>query len=356
MYLEEEINKFIETIPEKIEYIDTEETTKISLITPLLRILGYDTADPRAVKAEYTADIGTKKLEKVDIAILIDDEPEILIECKKANDKLRKDHISQLYRYYNVTSAKFAVLTNGVEYMFFADSNNDGQMDNDPFLYIDLLDASKKDIKELIRFSRSIYDQDKLYSSVEVLKYTTLTKEYLENQINDPSDELARVIGKAVHDGVLHHKRLDMFKEIIPSVFKSIIDDRVEKRLQKAIRETEEETEEKIEEVEDEKKRDSNEYEKKALEILKEILSDVYDPNRLFLRVRKYHSRILLDDNQYKTLLILYFNNNDNFKIGLVDMDRKKDNGGLMEDKKNINNVNDLKYYETEIINSAKKY
>ncbi|MDR3292065.1 MAG: type I restriction enzyme HsdR N-terminal domain-containing protein [Methanobrevibacter sp.] len=238
MDLEEEINKFIETMPEKIEYIDTEETTKISLITPMLRILGYDTADPRIVKAEYIADIGTKKAEKVDIAIFKDGEPTILIECKSVKDKLRKDHISQLYRYYNVTSAKFGVLTNGVEYMFFTDSNNNGQMDNDPFLHIDLLDASKKDIKELARFSHDTYDQNKLYSSVELLKYTTLTQEYLENQISQPDDEFARVIGKSVHKGALHSKRLDIFKKIIPDVFKSIIDDKVDKRLQKAIKET----------------------------------------------------------------------------------------------------------------------
>lgn len=47
----------------------TEEATKNALILPFLQALGYDTFDPRIVVPEYTADVGTKKGEKVDYAI-----------------------------------------------------------------------------------------------------------------------------------------------------------------------------------------------------------------------------------------------------------------------------------------------
>ena len=49
---------------------------------PFIRILGYAPFNPNEVNPEFTADIGTKKGEKVDYAIIKDGKPCILIECK----------------------------------------------------------------------------------------------------------------------------------------------------------------------------------------------------------------------------------------------------------------------------------
>ena len=75
MTFEDELKEFTKTIPQKLEHIDSEETSKIALITPFLRLMGYDTTNPAEVKAEYTADVGTKQGEKVDFAILENGEP-----------------------------------------------------------------------------------------------------------------------------------------------------------------------------------------------------------------------------------------------------------------------------------------
>ena len=61
MTFEDEIKDFTKAIPEKLEHIDSEETSKIALITPFLRLMGYDTTNPAEVKAEFTADVGTKQ-------------------------------------------------------------------------------------------------------------------------------------------------------------------------------------------------------------------------------------------------------------------------------------------------------
>ena len=103
MTFEDEIKEFSKTIPNKLEHIDSEETSKIALITPFLRLMGYDTTNPAEVKAEYTADVGTKQGEKVDFAILQDGEPLVFIECKSASNELTTDNISQLYRYFSIT-------------------------------------------------------------------------------------------------------------------------------------------------------------------------------------------------------------------------------------------------------------
>lgn len=113
MTFEENIKEFVKTIPNKLEHIYSEETTKIALITPFLRELGYDTTDPSVVKAEYTADVGTKQGEKVDFAILDDGEPVIFIECKSVNNELNKRNISQLFRYFSITNVQIGILTMG---------------------------------------------------------------------------------------------------------------------------------------------------------------------------------------------------------------------------------------------------
>ena len=146
MNFEETIDDFTSSISEKKSVIHTEETTKLSLILPFLRLLGYDTTNPINFRAEYTADIGVKKGEKVDFAILSDEHVEILIECKSVDVELEEKHLSQLFRYFSVTEAKLAILTNGVVYKFYTDSLDDNQMDKTPFFEIDLEDYTKKDI------------------------------------------------------------------------------------------------------------------------------------------------------------------------------------------------------------------
>ena len=50
--------------------ISTEEATKQAFVVPFIMALGYDVFNPLEVVPEYTADVGTKKGEKVDYAIL----------------------------------------------------------------------------------------------------------------------------------------------------------------------------------------------------------------------------------------------------------------------------------------------
>lgn len=69
-------------VPKLKESMYTEEATKNALIMPFLAALGYNVFDPTEVLPEFTCDIGTKKGEKIDYAILSDGKPIILIECK----------------------------------------------------------------------------------------------------------------------------------------------------------------------------------------------------------------------------------------------------------------------------------
>lgn len=122
MSFEEKLKDFCAKIPNKHENIKTEETTKISLILPFIRLMGYDTTDPTIVQGEYTADIGNKKGEKADFAILKNNKVEIIMECKSSNTILEEKHLSQLLRYYMTTEAQLGILANGIIYQFYTDT------------------------------------------------------------------------------------------------------------------------------------------------------------------------------------------------------------------------------------------
>src|SRR4051812_29387574 len=91
--------------------IQTEEATKNAMVMPFIQILGYNVFDPTEVTPELVADIGTKKGEKVDYAILRDGRPIMLFECKRCGGELNINHAGQLFRYFHVTAARFGVLT-----------------------------------------------------------------------------------------------------------------------------------------------------------------------------------------------------------------------------------------------------
>src|SRR5690242_20022349 len=156
--------------------IKTEEGTKNALVMPFINALGYNVFDPTEVTPELIADVGVKKGEKVDYAILKDGKPIILFECKCCGTNLNDVHASQLYRYFSVTDARFGILTDGVVYHFFTDLEDKNKMDNKPFLIFDMLDIKEPLIEELKKFTKAAFDVDQIMSTASELKYTNAIK------------------------------------------------------------------------------------------------------------------------------------------------------------------------------------
>ena len=120
MDFKDSIKQIAERVEKLKDNIKTEEATKNALVMPFIQALGYDVFNPFEVVPEFICDIGTKKGEKIDYAIMRDGDPIILIECKHIEEELNS-HDNQLLRYYHVSCAKFGILTNGMEYRFYTD-------------------------------------------------------------------------------------------------------------------------------------------------------------------------------------------------------------------------------------------
>ncbi len=139
MDFKDSIKQISDRIEKLKDSLQTEEATKNALVLPFISALGYDVFNPFEVLPEMICDIGTKKGEKIDYAIMKDKEPIMLIECKHWQQELTL-YDNQLLRYFHVSKAKFGVLTNGIIYRFYTDLAVPNRMDEKPFLEINMLD------------------------------------------------------------------------------------------------------------------------------------------------------------------------------------------------------------------------
>lgn len=171
----------------------TEEATKNALIMPFFTILGYDVFDPQEFVPEFVCDVGTKKGEKIDYAIMSDGEPIILIEAKKAGMKLQKQQQGQLYRYFSVNRARIAILTNGLQYNIYSDINSPNVMDDEPFFTFNILtDDPSLFLQSLEQFCKDGLDIPAILSEAVYLKYFSVVEKTFRQDLENPSDELVK--------------------------------------------------------------------------------------------------------------------------------------------------------------------
>lgn len=321
----DEVKALAARIPNLKDNILTEEATKNALVMPMINVLGYNVFDPTEVIPEFTADHGTKKGEKVDYAIIKDDCPIMLIECKTLGSDLDTNHASQLFRYFNSTCAKVGILTNGTIYRFYSDLEDANKMDDKPFLEIDLLNLKDAQVAELKRFKKERFDIDELESVANELKYTKEIKQILLNEMDKPSDDFVKFFAKQVYNGVLTTNKRDQFTNIVKNAFNQFINDRINERLQFAMSDKDDvepiEILDEIEPIDDGIVTTEEEIE--GYHIVKAILRETIAPDRVVMRDTKSYCGILLDNNNRKPICRLRFNTAQKY-IGILDDDHKE--------------------------------
>ena len=198
-----------------------EEATKNALVLPFLKELGYDPFDPAEVDPEFTADVGIKKGERVDYAVLRGDAVVLLVECKKVGTKLADAHRGQLLRYFHVTdSARFALLTDGLDYRFFTDLDASNRMDPEPFLRVDLRDLDREAVAAAGMFEKAAFDPVVARSAAAAYRTRLALRGAVAEELEEPSSELIRLfrgrVGGAGSIADLEFSRL--LREAIGSV------------------------------------------------------------------------------------------------------------------------------------------
>lgn len=292
------------------EILLTEEAAKTALVMPFLQALGYDVFNPSEVVPEFTADVGTKKGEKVDYAICREGKISILVECKPSSVELCLKHASQLYRYFSVTDARLAVLTNGVVYQFYTDTDQPNKMDANPFFSFSMDSVRKADVRILEQFTKSAFNIDAIIQEAGNLKLESMVRLELEKEMASPSEELIRLVAARVQPGRVTPAIKENFHRLIVNSFAGMVRDLVNERLTSALNAS---TLPEIEEVSTEVGPSEDgvittEEEISGYRIIQAIAAKHVDPSRLVMRDAKSYCAILLDDNNRKAIARLWFN------------------------------------------------
>ncbi|WP_333877736.1 type I restriction endonuclease [Flavobacterium sp.] len=341
----------LKTLADKInqlkDKIETEESTKHAFVLPFINILGYDTFNPTEVVPEFTADLGLKKGEKVDYAIIQNGEPILIIECKNWKENLSV-HGSQLFRYFHVSKTRFALLTNGITYQFFTDLDEKNKMDQKPFLEFDITNLKDNSINEIAKFHKSSFDVNNIVSNASSLKFIKEIRKQIDAEIVKPSPEFVRLFASKIYAGRLTEKVMEEFTDLVQKAFGQLIGERINERLHLALnKEVVIQEKDQLEEVEHSKVNTSEE-ELEAYRVIVAILRRKLPVSRIVHRDTQSYFGILLDDNNRKPLCRLHLNGGKKY-IGLFNNDKN-------EKREPIQSVDDIYQFEKELLETVRLY
>lgn len=234
MEFSDQIKQFAKRVQAIKDTILTEEATKTAIIMPFFAMLGYDVFNPQEFVPEFVADVGIKKGEKVDYAIMRDGQPSILIECKAITEKLEK-HDSQLFRYFGTTTAKFAILTNGLSYRFYTDLDNSNKMDSAPFLSVDILSVKDSQLPQLQKFCKSEFDVDSIFSAASELRYLSEFKSTLSAELETPSDDFVRFFLQPCYSAPKTQVVIERFRPLVKKALAEYINENMKEKIKTAL-------------------------------------------------------------------------------------------------------------------------
>lgn len=239
----EVLKSAIANVNTNLSYMDRsmgEESTKHSLVLPIIKALGYDTYNPREVRPEFSSDPRDSKKgqkEKVDYAIFIEDKPVILVEVKNFSESLKR-HTGQLQYYCNaLLSVRLGILTNGIEWQFYTDTKNVNHLDDEPFFTIDLTATNDDErLAVLYSFAKKDFQPSNVQELGWKLKYTRLLTEFFMDQFDNKDGELSENFVRWVlktaecYPGSLTSRALEQFHPLVKKAFRSVIGQMVSRK------------------------------------------------------------------------------------------------------------------------------
>ena len=202
-----------------IDFSNNETKTRDYIIEPFFKILGFNEMDDYA--HEFTIKFPDGNLKYLDMAITLSGrQPSILVECKKANTNLLSSHYKQLSSYYKYhKESKLGILTNGIQYKFYARSLKDKNiLHENPFFEFDITDFTLSDLEELAAFYRPSIDLNSIIEDAEETYFLESFDEALFQTLYKPKKELIKLIYDNMGGKRLSDKISDSIFNLINSI------------------------------------------------------------------------------------------------------------------------------------------
>ncbi len=352
----DELKQFSKRVENLRDKIQTEEATKTSFIMPFFSLLGYDVFDPHEFLPEFTADVGIKKGEKVDYAIIKDGKPTILVEAKWCGENLDK-HGSQLFRYFGTTSAKFGILTNGIVYKFYTDLDESNKMDLKPFLEINILDIKDTYVQELKKFHKNSFDVETIFNTASELKYSNEIIKLMSQQLKIPSDNFIKYVLGEVYSGTKTQNVIEKFREIVKKSMNQFVNELMNDKITTALKTSNDDIqsevaamttiEEPLPEIH-QSKINTTQDELEAFFIIRQILNDLIPRDKITYKDTESYFGILYDNNSWKWICRFKLDGSKKF-LYVPDT-------GKGQIKYSIDGLDSIYEYKQEIIDVAKRY
>lgn len=356
MDLADRIREVSARVAKRLDRVKTEEATKTALVLPFItHVLGFNIFDPDEVVPEYTADVGTKKGEKVDYAVLSNGSPIMLFECKHYGVDLTKETTSQLYRYFSVTTTRLGVLTDGVTYRFYSDTDELNKMDQRPFLELNMLDPESIDAEEIKRFTKPSFDLEKIIATSRDLKYTREILHLLAAEWGNPSEALVRHFAGQIYEGVKTKIVIQQFERATRKAMHQFLTQRISDRLKSALASTADSEPVASDETDEKQPAEATnsgivttEEEWRSYYAVTAILTPDVPAARITLRDGKYHCSVLLDNTNRQPIVRLHFNTAQK-RLGLFDANKS-------EERVPITDVGDIFTHAGRIRETVQRY
>lgn len=196
------LSKLIPTLRERIQNARkhkrslTEEDTKVTLITPMIRALGWDVEDFDEVRFEYRHKSPDPP---VDYALFHYRVPSLFVEAKSLGTDLKdRKWVSQTIAYASTVGVTWCVLTDGNEYRLY---NAHAPVDADEKLFrtLRLEEDNEAEIQATLELlSKSNIAENKLTSLWEAHFVDRQIKFLLESMVTRQDNSLVRLLHKKI--------------------------------------------------------------------------------------------------------------------------------------------------------------
>ena len=225
-------------------------------------------------------------------------------------------------------------------------------MDLVPFLEINMLQLKDASINELKKFCKDNFDKDKIFSTAEELKYSSLIKGALQKEFESPSDDFVRFILADIYEGQKNQRVLDKFSPLVKRAFSSFVNEIVNTKISSALsvdsdEETNESTETTVEEA-PVSKIITTEEEIEGFYIVRGLLAGIVPVEDVAYRDTESYFGVLYTNNNRKPICRLNLDTKN--KQLLIPDENKK------FERIYIESLNDIYKYKNKLIEVVKRY
>jgi len=198
-----------------------EESTKMYLVLPILGLLGYDYTNPWEVYPEHPSGIGGAGGRNIDFAILKDGQPVIAVECVKAGGILSERRALVAESFNALPTVKLAILTNGIVFEFFVDSDEPNRMDDEPFLTVDLETVSRvglpdEAVDSLLLLVKPEFEPETVAETAHLQIIKKRVRTAFVDEARGPSEEFCRFVLEKV--GLKNVRRAALERHYSPMI------------------------------------------------------------------------------------------------------------------------------------------